>query len=444
MFLSNDVFSQSASSIFGILSFLMLTVGFWMLFPKCGIRRVWALVPILRYYKLAQAADREDAGFMLAASMFISRVMIFGFSSVDTDNENLMLAFIAILIFVGLIAMIYEIRVYAGICRTFDRRVLWVPVWLMFNSLTPLIWGISGKFRSPYYNENPEAQAAPESGIQAEEMTRGMTVNLTRRTARNILQRKTLLKDIHLNLRPGRMVLLLGGSGAGKTTLVNAVIGYEKADATVSLDGQDVYKKYDRMIYEIALVPQQDLIRYNDTVLRTISDAAVLRLPENVTRRERTRRVNEVLEIFGLTSVKNSQVDKLSGGQRKRLSIAMEYISDPSLFVLDEPDSGLDGVLAKDLMARLQKIARQGKIVLVITHSPDRVAEFFDDIIVLGKDANGTGRLVFFGTVEESLSFFGKDRLEDIVKCINRPNEGGEGRADEMIAKFAEVQHGKE
>ena len=440
----NAFLSQSTNPLRGIFAFLLLTLGFWMLFPKCGIRRVWALVPVLRYYKLAQAADREDAGFIFAVSLFISRVMLFSFDYLKMENDLQILAFLAVLIFVGLFAAIYEIRVYAGICRTFNRSRLWVLVWLFFNNITPLIWGISRKFHPPYYEENPEVQAAPESGIRVEEMAQGLTVNLTKRTVRNFLERKTLLKDIHLNLCPGRMVLLLGGSGAGKTTLINAVIGYEKADASISLNEQDVYREYDRMIYEIALVPQQDLIRYNDTVLRTITDAAVLRLPESVTRSERTKRVNEVLDIFGLTSVKNSQVEKLSGGQRKRLSIAMEYISDPSLFVLDEPDSGLDGVLARDLMARLQKIARQGKIVIVITHSPDRVAEFFDDIIVLAKDADGTGRLVFFGSIEESLDFFGKERLEDIVKCINRPDEGGEGRADEMIAKFAEVQHGKE
>jgi len=149
-----------------------------------------------------------------------------------------------------------------------------------------------------------------------------------------------------------------------------------------------------------------------------------------------------VLELFGLSSVKNSEVEKLSGGQKKRLSIAMEYISDPSLFLLDEPDSGLDGILARDLMSRLREITRQGKTVVVITHSPDRVLELFDDVIVLGKDARGTGRLVFFGSVEEARSFFGCSSMEEILRKINRPDEGGEGRTDELIEHFAEVRHG--
>ena len=144
--------------------------------------------------------------------------------------------------------------------------------------------------------------------------------------------------------------------------------------------------------------------------------------------------------------MKNNLVVKLSGGQRKRLSIAMEFISNPSLFILDEPDSGLDGVMARELFQQLRKIADQGKIIIVITHTPDRVIDLFDDVIVLAKDANRTGRLAYFGPIAEARTFFGKDRMEEIVKSINREEEGGEGRADEFILKYAtiaktEVQH---
>ena len=116
----------------------------------------------------------------------------------------------------------------------------------------------------------------------------------------------------------------------------------------------NVYDEYDKMKYSIGFVPQLDLIRSNDTVYRTLYDAALLRLPSDTTLSDLTKRVKEVLEQFGLATVKASLVEKLSGGQRKRLSIAMEYISDPYLFVLDEPDSGLDGVIARDLMRRLR------------------------------------------------------------------------------------------
>ena len=111
----------------------------------------------------------------------------------------------------------------------------------------------------------------------------------------------------------------------------------------------------------------------------------------------------------------------------------------PSLFILDEPDSGLDGVMARDLFERLRKVADSGRIVIVITHSPDRVVDLFDDVIVLAKDSTRTGRLAYYGSVEDARKFFERDRMEDIVKRINQVEEGGDGLADDYILKYAEV-----
>ena len=237
------------------------------------------------------------------------------------------------------------------------------------------------------------------------------------------------------------MVLLLGGSGAGKTTFVNAVNGYEKAKAEIMLNGNNMYTRYKSMQYETGFVPQQELIRGKDTVYYTLSDAAKLRLPKDVPPEIRKKRIEEVMDIFGLTPVRNSLVQKLSGGQKKRLSIAMELISNPSLFILDEPDSGLDGVMARELMEQLRTVADTGKIVIVITHTPDRVIEFFDDVIVLAKDTARTGRLAFYGSIPEARDFFECEKMEEIVKLINRREEGGNGMADEYIARYLEVQH---
>ncbi|MBR4454621.1 MAG: ATP-binding cassette domain-containing protein [Solobacterium sp.] len=255
---------------------------------------------------------------------------------------------------------------------------------------------------------------------------------------------KILLKDIGLTIEPGQLVLLLGGSGSGKTTFINAVTGYEKADAKVLNGGVDVYENYDLMKYEIGVVPQQDLLRGTDTVYMTLLNAAQLRLPTFYTSAERKERTDQVLAEFGLTSQKNSLVKDLSGGQRKRLSIACEYIGDPSLFILDEPDSGLDGVIARELIERLRKIADSGKIVIVITHTPDRVADLFDHIIVLAKDSDKIGRLTYYGTIEGAKEFFGKSKMEDIVKAVNTKEEGGEGRADDLIARYDEIRRKEE
>ena len=304
------------------------------------------------------------------------------------------------------------------------------------------MWGFMKKYQPLWKVENTKNRVATFlSGSRAQVLSDGLTVNLEERTAIEFFQKKYLLRDIHMYIKPGHMVLLLGGSGAGKTTYLNAVNGYEKAKAEIVLNGQNLYKHYKEMQYDIGFVPQLDLMRGSDTVLNTLMDAASLRLPSDFTRAERRARVDEVMKIFGLLPVENNLVSKLSGGQRKRLSIAMEFLSNPTLFILDEPDSGLDGVMARELFLQLRQIADQGKIIIVITHTPDRVIDLFDDVIVLAKDAQRTGRLAFFGSIEEARAFFGKERMEEIVKTINREEEGGEGRADEFILRYTEVQH---
>ena len=160
---------------------------------------------------------------------------------------------------------------------------------------------------------------------------------------------------------------------------------------------------------------------------------------------EKKQRIQHVLETFGLERERSSLVSKLSGGQRKRLSIAVEYIGDPKLFFLDEPDSGLDGIMARSLMEDLRIIADENRIVLVITHQPDRVSDLFDKVIVLAKGVkDNIGHLAFFGIVEEAYDFFETDSLEGIVRRINRPDEGGEGLADHFIEKFSLVKENQD
>ena len=151
-------------------------------------------------------------------------------------------------------------------------------------------------------------------------------------------------------------------------------------------------------------------------------------------------RVEEVMEMLGLTRERDSLVQKLSGGQKKRLSIAVELISNPGLFFLDEPDSGLDGIMARTLMENLRTIADQGKIVMVITHGPDRAVDLFDKVIVLAKSIeDNCGHLAFFGSVPQAFSFFECDSLEGVVRRINRKDEGGDGLSDHYIQKYQKM-----
>lgn len=271
-----------------------------------------------------------------------------------------------------------------------------------------------------------------------------INVDIRDRTVKNFLKKKILLKDINLELYSGEMVLLLGGSGSGKTTLINAITGYEKANATIMLNETNVYNEYRKMQHDIGVVPQSDLLRMEDTVFKTLLNAAEMRLPLDLSDEERVARVNHLLTLFGLDNRRDALVGKLSGGQRKRLSICVEYIADPSLFILDEPDSGLDGVLARELMVSLRSIANRNKFVIVITHTPDRVIDLFDKVIVLAvSQVDHSGHLAFYGSVPEARKFFGCKTMEDIVLSVNSANEGGLGLADEFIEKYKALQQEK-
>ena len=408
-----------------------------MIFKKCGIKLFWAFIPFAREYQISLCSDKENDGRVFAFVAGIEFLME-GLFYILRDYPYLVL-FLTIPYMVFWIAkVIYKARIYVGLAEVFGRSKKWSWMFVFLEAPTALLWGFSKKFMPTKKVESYSDQGAKVSGVNVKAEEQGLSVNIKERTAIDFFKKKTLLKDIHMNIPSGHMVLLLGGSGAGKTTFVNAVTGYEKADATILLNGSNIYTDYSNMMFDIGFVPQQDLMRGNDTVQLTLSDAASLRIPTEVPKAEKDARIEDVLEQFGLASVGTSLVSKLSGGQRKRLSIAMEFISDPSLFILDEPDSGLDGVVARALFEKLRAIADQGKIVVVITHTPDRVIDLFDDVIVLAKDGSRTGRLAWYGPVTEAYEFFGKESMEEILLSVNQKDEGGEGRADEFVEKYAD------
>jgi len=280
------------------------------------------------------------------------------------------------------------------------------------------------------------------SGVQtAKPDDKKLIISIEERSVKQKSGRKTLIRDINLTVNSGEMVLILGGSGAGKTTFMNAVMGYEPATGTILHGELDVYEDYEEMKYAIGFVPQLDLLRGGDTVYKTLKNAADMKLPATIVALERQDKIERTLMMFGLGREKETLVSKLSGGQRKRLNIAVEYISNPELFFLDEPDSGLDGIMARSLMDNLRTIANENKIVMVISHSPDRAADLFDKVIVLAKsNEENCGRLAYYGSIERAYHFFETETLEGIVKKINRPDEGGDGLSDFYIKKFQASQ----
>ena len=429
----------------GIILTALYMAGIWRILEKSNIKGWWALIPCASDYQLSRCAGREPEGRVVFISGVI-RLILNAIMLLDDGRQLGDLYYLCMIpaAALGIVEYLFTLKIYRGLIEVYGTRWRWMWLWMIpyFNFIPALVWGWKTKYQPQWKVEELQREMtlrATHGNTAA--MDTGLTVNLKERSVRDFFRKKILLWDIHMYIPQGHMVLLLAGSGAGKTTLVNSVNGYEKAKAEVLLNGNNMYTHYKSMQYETGFVPQQELIRDKDTVYYTLSDAAKLRLPKDVPIDVRKNRVEEVMDIFGLTPIKNSLVQKLSGGQKKRLSIAMELISNPSLFILDEPDSGLDGVMARELMQQLRSVADTGKIVIVITHIPDRVIEYFDDVIVLAKDSALTGRLAFYGSIQEAREFFGCEKMEEIVKLLNREEEGGEGRADEFIEKYVEVKY---
>ena len=430
----------------GIVFVGLYMLGLFMMFPKSGVKNWHALIPGLREFDFARCAGCESDAPKYAISevlLVALNVASLFYSSSNAEKTTITSMDIALLSFVTclqLVNFVYAIRVRTGIVEVYGEKKRWLWLWIppYLDFIPALIWGFNKKYQPSWKVDDIKAELAKlvHQG-SATVMDEGLTINLKDRTVVEAFQKKVLLRDIHMAIPQGHLVLLLGGSGAGKTTFVNAVNGYEKANAEIMLNGQNIYTQYDQMIHEMGFVPQSDMMRGKNTVINTLMDAAKLRLPIDVPNEDLKSRVNEVMEIFGLLPVQTNLVEKLSGGQRKRLSICMEMISNPSLFILDEPDSGLDGVMARELFEQLRKIADSGKIVIVITHTPDRVIDLFDDVIVLAKDSARTGRLAWYGSIEDARKFFQRDTMEQIVKSVNRKEEGGDGLADEFVMKYA-------
>lgn len=436
--------------IYQLIIYILVSAGFRKILQKCGRKGWQALMPGYRWYALGECCGRGRDGMMITLLEIVnySIGVILQFANFPEDSE-IMDVFALIILTSILILIVFRIRVGTGVSLIFNANRWWNILWGLQEWIPALWFGFHPRLQPIYidrYSDDPslagtrpaELEAAIASRISREDAAGdGLHVRLRQRTARDMFRTRYLLKDIRLDIPNGSLVLLLGGSGAGKTTLVNAINGYEKADADVWLNGRSIYDDYDQMKYRIGFVPQQDLLRMNDTVSNTMNDAARLRLPKDYSRARKNEIISSVMETLGMASRKEGLIARKSGGQKKRISIGMELISDPELFILDEPDSGLDGVIARELFEKLRAVADTGKIVIAITHTPDRVADLFDMVIVLARDSGRVGRMAFCGTPEEARRFFGRDTMERIVMAVNNKDEGGEGRADEFIAGYA-------
>ncbi len=229
---------------------------------------------------------------------------------------------------------------------------------------------------------------------------------------------KVLIDNISLAIHPHEFVAIVGGSGAGKSTALDALNGFRPADGEVFLNGDNLYHNFDAYRQTIGYVPQDDIIHYELTVAEALKYVAQLRLPADTAASEIEDRIAVVLEQVAMSDRKEVLIKQLSGGQRKRVSIAVELIADPGIIFLDEPTSGLDPGLDKKMMFTLRQVSNAGKTVILVTHATDNIT---DCNLVLFLAAGG--RLVFFGPPRSALSFFEVDDFAAIYNLVEQEPE---------------------
>ncbi|WP_433192837.1 FHA domain-containing protein [Nocardia sp. CA-107356] len=249
---------------------------------------------------------------------------------------------------------------------------------------------------------------------------------------------KVLLDAVGFPISQRSLVGVIGPSGAGKSTLLGAVTGLRPAtEGTVRYDGRDLYANYDELRHRIGLVPQEDILHNQLPTRRALLYAAELRFPGDTRSEEREQRVDEVLDELGLARHADTRIDRLSGGQRKRVSVAVELLTKPSLLFLDEPTSGLDPGLDKTVMEMLSELAHDGRTVIVVTHSVANL-DSCDRLLVLVPG----GRLAYYGPPAEGLQQFAQRTWAEVFQAFDREDErdwAGEFRASPRFENYVAV-----
>ncbi|MEK7856067.1 MAG: ATP-binding cassette domain-containing protein, partial [Acidobacteriota bacterium] len=245
---------------------------------------------------------------------------------------------------------------------------------------------------------------------------------------------------------------VLGPSGAGKSMLMEVMNGIRSATSgNVLLNNLDLHRHLDSLKQFIGYVPQDDIIHRELTVYRTLYYVAKMRLSRDVSSGEIGQIVDEVMDVTGLSERRNVRVSSLSGGQRKRVSIAVELITKPSVIFLDEPTSGLDPAAEERIMKLFRQIAESGRTVIMTTHAMENV-KLFDKIVVLMG-----GKLVFYGKPDEALVHLKASSFKELYARLEEPVEAGvkehgeasrrqitERTAEEWKSKFRSTPQFKE
>jgi ABC-type multidrug transport system ATPase subunit/pSer/pThr/pTyr-binding forkhead associated (FHA) protein len=255
--------------------------------------------------------------------------------------------------------------------------------------------------------------------------------SITARHVSKSIGDKTILNDISLAINPREFVGLMGPSGCGKTTLMDALNGLRPATAgNVLVNDLDLYQNFNALRRSIGYVPQRDILHDSLTVERTLFYAAKLRLPQGTAAETMRNIIEEVIQTVGLVEHRSTAFRQLSGGQQKRLSLALELITKPSFLFLDEPTSPLDPETTENMMMLFRRLADEGRIVVMVTHKFEKFREMHQ-IAMLTRG----GRLAYYGPPTEALAYFGCQEPGDIYRFI------GAHDPDELSQNFEKSTH---
>jgi len=231
--------------------------------------------------------------------------------------------------------------------------------------------------------------------------------------------KRRVLDNIDLSVLPREFIALAGGSGAGKSALLDTLVGIRRGEGQVLLNGHDLYREYGSFRSQLGYVPQSDILPMSLTVEKALDFAARLRLPANLTPDERMSRIDAVLDTVSMNTdvIRRRRISDLSVDQSKRLSIAAELLADPKLIYLDEATSGLDPGAEKKMMHTLRSLADEGRTVILLTRATNNIVQA-DHVAFLSE-----GKLVYFGPPQETLNFFEVEEFADIYERIDRKGE---------------------
>ena len=264
------------------------------------------------------------------------------------------------------------------------------------------------------------------------------------------VKEKKLIHGVSFTLLAGEFAALMGPSGSGKTTLLNALNGYAPpAKGDVLLNNYDLYAHFDQFRNVLGYVPQDDVIHRELTVFEALWYSARLRLPPDYDDHEIEQRIKQVIAQLGLEGTENVLIGSpekkgISGGQRKRVNLAMELLTDPKVLFLDEPTSGLSSEDTLQVMKLLRKLADDGRTIILTIHQPSLEAyQLLDHLVLMAKDANKPepGRLGYFGPAyPDAVNFFNPDGVPNLkVGTDPSPDEVLRGLSKKPSSEWVEA-----